>query len=504
MTIFENNITQSLKKSTKAILAVAVFISLSISAFSQSPKKYLKNGFHERAFVEAVHKQNKKVKLKKKHVEVINASYAITYKKHSEVITSSETKWLQSYNATIRMTNFRAKVTHPGVYDKLENILYDKNVLDNLASKFNSSNRKDLELAQSFESVENYKKALGVYEEMATRHEQAEPISTLKDRLILIDCESKLDQTNQYIGDQCIVEAREMLEGASKKEAQAAIALIKQARSHRALDIEEEELLTLANLIIGESWIIEAQKLINTRTKKNARLAYELINRARTVRILSAEEEALLETAQELGMTRILVKINGAKPIHDAQSLSGILNKGKSSQWITYYSENDTDALDFQMEIAENQPKVVLGDIRKEVSQNTKTVEYWVEEKDATGKPVKVKKTRLAIAMVTKLSRTKTADIDWSITLKDLSDGNAVHSETKESKVEITNEFVSLESGDILALPENIESDIELDSQPFPSDKDMLNQVKQIYLKDLNTLVKRSKDHMRNINRIIE
>lgn len=262
--------------------------------------------------------------------------------------------------------------------------------------------------------------------------------------------------------------------------------------------------MNLANLIIGESWIIEAQKLVNTRTKKNARLAFELINRARTVRTLTSEEEVLLETAKELGMTCILVKINGAKPIHDAQSLSGILNKKKSSQWVTYYSDDDTDAIDFEMEITENEPKVVLGGIRKEVSQNTKTVEYWVEEKDASGKPVKVKKTRLAVAMVTKLSRTKTATTNWSITLKDISDGKSEYSDTKESKVEVTNEFVSLASGDILALPENIESDIELDSQPFPDDNEMINRVKKRYLNELNALINSRKDHMRNVNRIIE
>jgi len=505
MTSFENIHIQTLKVNLKAIFAITLFMSLSLSAYSQSPKKYLKNGYYEKAFVDAAHKQNKKVKLKKKHVEVINDSYKTIYEKHSAVITSSETDWQQSFNAFIRLSAFRAKVRHPGVYDKLENVLIDKTALDHVAKKFNDSNLSDLEVAASFESVGKHNKALELYEGMAARHEQVKTVPTLKDRLILIDCESKIDMANQKIGDQYIREAREILEGASKKGAESAIKLIEKARRHRPLDIEEEELLTLANLVIGESWILEAEKLINTRTKKNARLAFELINRTRTVRVLTAEEERLLETAKSLGTTRVLLNVKGKDPINDSKSLSGILNREKSTQWINYYFEkNAGEAIDFEMEITENQAKVKLGDIRKRVTQNTKTVEYWVEEKDSLGNVTKVKKTRLAVAMVTILSRTKTADVNWSIVLKDVADGKAVHSETKLTKHELTHEFVSLNSGDILALPENIESDIELDSQPFPTDKDMLNQVEKLYLHELNSLVNNRKDHLRNVNRIIE
>jgi hypothetical protein len=493
------------KRNFTAILTIAFFLSLSLSVFSQSPKKYLKNGFYEQAFVEAAHKQNKKVKLKAKHADVIIASYPVIYEKHIEVIKSPQTTWLQSYNRFIRMTNFRARVKHPGVYDKLKNILYDEVVLDYLATKFNNSNLKDLNAAESFESTADYEKALDKYKEISTRHEQATPITTFADRLTIIDYEARLEKTNQKIGDQYILEAEELLERMSKQGAEAAIKLIEKARSHRPLDFEEEELLTLANLIISSSWISEAKKLIGTRTKKNARLAYELINRARSTRTLTAEEEKLFETAKSLGMTRIVVKVKGGKPIHDSQSLSGSLNRKKSSQWITYYDKNNgAETIDFEMEITESQPKVVLGDVRKKVTQNTKTVEYWVDETDVDGNTTRVRKTRLAIAMASIVSRTKTAHINWSIVLKDLSNSSAVYSESKESKVEYTNEFVSLASGDILALPENIESEVDLDSQPFPPNKDMINQVKSKYLGELNAYVNSSKDHLRNVNRTIK
>ena len=505
MTSIENINMKTLKKNSKAILAFSLFVSLSLQVIGQSPKKYFKNGFFEQAFVEAVHKQNKKVKLKKKHVEIINKSYLIIYEKHSEVIVSADADWQQSYNRLIRMVKFRAKVKHPGVYDKLNNILYDKTVLEHLALKFNEENLEDLQVAKNFESTNDYVKAFSLYQGMSMRHDQAEPITTLSDRLVIIDCESKIENVNQKIGDQYILEAEILLGKPSKQSAKAAIELIEKARSHRPLNFEEEELLTLANLFLGDSFIDEAEKLISTRTKKNARLAFELINRARSVKTLSTKEEKLLETAKSLGMTRILVKIKGGKPINDIQSLSGVLNKGKSSSWVAYYySTDNNEVMDFEMEITENRPTVILSDIRKRVTQNTKTVEYWEEVTDAEGNTTKVKKTRLAIAMVTIVSQTKTAQLDWTILLKDLLDGKTIHSETKESKNIITHEYASLKSGDILALPEDIESDVELDSQPFPSDENMLTQIKKTYLNELNALVNSRKDHLINVNLIIE
>lgn len=477
---------------------------VSISAISQSPKKYLKNGFYEKAFVEAVHKQNRKVKLKKKHTEVIYESYKKMCEKHTTNIISPATKWAYSYDQLIRMVRYRAKVTHPGVSENLENLLYNQPVLEHLAKKFNEENKSDIEVAKSYESVQNYEKAFDVYQGMKIRHDQAEPITTLSDRLILIDCESKIEFVNRKIGDQYIIEAKKFLKIGTKEAANSAIELIKKARSHRPLDLEEEELLTLANLIIGESWIVEAKKLMQTPTKKNARLAYELMNRARSARTLTAEEEELLELAESMGMTRVLLKVKGDNPVNDASSLSGVLNKGKASNWLTYYYSSDYDqVIDFEMEISEKPPKVVLGNIRRQVKQSTKNVEYWEEEIDAEGNTVKVKKTRLAVAMVAIVSRTKTANMQWSLIVKDLRDGNAIHSETKETKIELTNEYVSLESGDILALPDNIESDIELDSQPFPTDQEMLLQVKDQYLSELISLVKSNKDHMRNLNVIL-
>ena len=486
------------------IYITLLMLFASLTANSQSPKKYLKNGFYEKAFVEAVHKQNRKVKLKKKHTEVIYESYKTMYAKHTANIISPDTKWDFSYNQLIRMVKYRAKVTHPGVSENLGNLLHDQPVLEHLAKKFNEENKSDIEVAKSYESVQNYEKAFDIYKGMKIRHDQAEPITTLSDRLILIDCEAKIKFINQKIGDQYILEAKKFLKTATKEAANSAIELIKKARSHRPLDLEEEELLTLANLIIGESWLEEAKKLMLTPTKKNARLAYELINRARSARTLTAQEEELLELAESFGMTRVFVKVKGDNPVNDASSLSGVLNKSKNTNWVTYYFSPDHDqVIDFEMEISEKQPKVVLGNIRRQVKQNTKNVEYWEEEIDDEGNTVKVKKTRLAVAMVAIVSRTKTANMHWSLIVKDLRDGNAIHSESKETKIELLNEYVSLESGDILALPDNIESDIELDSQPFPSDQEMLLQVKDQYLSELMTLVKSNKDHMRNLNVIL-
>ncbi len=491
-------------KMFKGIIITSLFLGLTLSIVGQKPKKYLKNGYTEQAFVEAAHRQNKKVKLKKKHTEVIYASYEVIYKNHSDLITSPETNWEVSYSRFIRMTNFRARVKHPGVYDKLKNVLFDATLLDHLGGKFNAANANELKTAAELEKQGKFEKALLVYQGMAKRHEQAIAIAPLEKRISLIDYETKLEITNQNIGDQYILEAKKMLVGTTKKEALAAIDFIEKARTYRPLDFEEEELLELANLMIGESWITEAQKLLKTPTKKNARLAYELINRARSIRTLKVEEELLYQTAERVGMTRILVTAKNDKGIHDSQTLTGILNQKKSSTWIKYYyEENENETIDFELVIDENKPTVKLGDIRKEITQNTKSVEYWEEVTDANGNTTNVKKNRLAIAVISTVSRTKTAQVEWEILLKEYSSGNSVYSETKETRHEITNQYASLISGDILALPENIETEVDLDSQPFPSDKDMLTAVTQMYLDDLKYFTYNQKDHMRNINSIV-
>lgn len=495
------NIRSSFRMNFKVILAVTFLLGLSIDSIAQSPKKYLKNGFYEQAFVEAVHKQNKRVKLKKKHTEVIYASYDIIYTKHSDFITSSDSDWQLSYNKFIRLTKFRAKVTHPGVYDNLKNVLNDQTSLGQLATKFNDGNQDDLAMAEHLENQGKFEKALVLYQLIEKRHIEAKPIKALADRLILIDYESKIQNANQKIGDKYILEATALLGEASEQSAIAAIDLIELARTFRPLNFEEEDLLKLANLIKGASWMEEAKKLLDTPTKNNARLAFELIERVRTVQTLTPGEERLSETAKDWGMTRILVSVQGVVPINTKESVSGFLNKAKSSKWVSfYYAKDETKIFDFEMEITENQPTVALGKRKKKVTQNTKTVEFWEPETDDQGNTTNVKKTRLAIAVVATLSRTKTATLTWSIILKDLSDGKAAYSETTDTKVEITNESASFVSGDILALPENTETDVDLDSQPFPSDKDMLNQVKQQYLHELNQLVNSRQFHLHNIN----
>jgi hypothetical protein len=383
-------------------------------------------------------------------------------------------------------------------------MLYDEVVLSSLAKKFNDENLEDLKVAEGYESTGKYKKAVKLYFGIAERHKQAKPISTLEDKIIEIDTEPMMDRANSGIADQLIEEARRLLESASKRDAEIAIERVKEARNYRPLDSEEEELITLAKLIIGESWMNEANKLLETRTKKNARLAFKLINRARSMRTLSTEEEKLLETAKDLGTTRILVKVKGKKPVHNSKELSGYMNKKRGSEWVTYFFDAGEERIDFEMEIGEKQPSVVLGDTKKKVEQSTKQVEYYEEEIDANGNPVKVKKTKTVTAMVATLSRTKTAKMDWSVALRDLADGIAVHSESKESKIEITHEAASLESGDILALPENIDTDVDLDSQPFPNDEEMLNRIKQLQLKELMALVNSHKDHMLNIDQVID
>lgn len=82
----------------------------------------------------------------------------------------------------------------------------------------------------------------------------------------------------------------------------------------------------------------------------------------------------------------------------------------------------------------------------------------------------------------------KHAQIDWSLSLKQIRNDKVIQSEIKESRVELIHEYASLESGDILALPENIETEVDLDSQPSPSDEDMIKQVKDLYSNDLFSL----------------
>jgi len=411
-------------------LVFTLVFCIPADGISQSPKKLLANGFHEQAFVNAVYKQNKKVKLKKKYTEVIYPSYDIIYSKNSEIIASTETTWQQSYNALILTSKYRAKVTHPGVYDKLTNILYDKANLDHIGTKFNDSNQKDLGTALTFESQGKFDKALEIYQVIEKRHQQATPITTLGDRLLIIDYEAKIDNVNQQIGDQYLVEATNLIGAGTVKSAKAAIKLIEKARTYRPLDMEEEALLELAHLIMSNSMMEDAKKLLKTPTKKNARLAFELIESVRKMRTLSPEEERLSEKARDWGTTRILVTIKGSDPVNSKESVSGFLNKSKDSKWVNFYNSNQaSERYDFEMEITENQPKVILGKRRKEVSQHTKTVEVVETETDNQGNTTQVTKTKPVIAIVAVFSRTKSATLNWSIVLKDLSDSKSAFSE---------------------------------------------------------------------------
>lgn len=471
---------------------------------AQSPKKLLANGYYEQAFVDATKKQNKKVKMKKKFTEVIYKSYETIYEKGSNLIASTEYDWNNSYNSLIRVAGFRSKVKHPGVSEHLTNIFYDENVLGNLIVKFNAENEKDLEKALTFEGEEKYIKALDIYHQIEVRQKQAEPITTFKDRLQLIDTEERINLVNRRIGDQYIEQAEKLLFDGSKENAKDAIVLINKAKSHRPLDRDEEELLSLANLIIRDSWMQEAKNLLHTKTKRNGRLAYELINKTRSIKSLTTEEELLLQQAQDLGITRVLVAVKGNSPIHTSQSLSGILNKEKSTSWITYYAEESDIKTDLTLEITEIKPRVILGDVRKRIEQRSKKVEYYEDEVDASGNTVKVKKTKNVTAMIAFLSRTKSSHINWTASLTDNKDGQVVYTESRESKIERVNEFASVESGDIRALPENIESDVALDSQPFPTDEEMSNLVSQLYLKELELFLRDKKDHLLNIDLVQE
>jgi hypothetical protein len=495
--------SKKIKKSVnvwKVLVTLVMLIGLSVHSHAQSPKKYLKNGFYEQAFVEAAYKQNKKVKLKKKFTEVIYESYGVIFSRHSAVILSEETDWQTSFNKFVRMTNFLAKVKHPGVLNNLANIEDDHAVLNKLAPKFNDVNMEDLKIASNYESVAEYEKALNLYKGIASRHQQVERTPSLKAKLLLIDVESKIEHTNQKIGDKYIQEAQELVDGQKQQGAYAAIDLIELARLYRELSIEEEELLKLANLIIGDSWIMEADKLLKTGTKRNARLAFELINRARSHRALTVEEEKLLEQAEDNGMTRILLEIKGKESFSNAQSFSGILNKKKNDRWVEYYYSAEAEKLDFVMEVSENKPTVELGKIQKKIAQNTETVEYWEDETDAEGNTTSVKKTRQAVAIVATVSRTKTARLDWAFVVKDVEANKSLFSETRETKHELKKEYASLVSGDALGMPEDTRSDVDLDSQPFPSDADMINQIKEMYLKELLEEVNTRSHILRNEN----
>ncbi len=494
----------TLNRNVLSLLIGSIFILAGNSALAQSPKKYYKNGFYEKAFLGATKKQNKKVKLKEKHAEIIRNSYVKIYEKHGDQITSKETNWEQGYNTLIRLIGFRSKVKHPMIYDGLKNMLYDQTVLYALASKFNDENQKDLGNAAIAEGKEEFEKALKIYQNISVRHKQAEPITTLEERLSIVDFQSMIDATHIKIGDKCIAEASELLLVGNKSSAEKAIQLIRKAKMYRPLDSEEENLLTLANLIIGESWITEAEDLMKTPTKQNARMAHDLLNKARSKRTLTPEQEDLFKRCEDLGMTRVLVEVKGESPKFDSNAFSGHLNKKKPSRWLNYFVEKPDSKIDYNLLVNEGKPVVTLGKVRRRVEERTKTVEYWEEVTDSEGNTSKVKKTKQVSAMVIILSRTKTAQMSWTAQLTNPVTGAKEYSEVRVTKKEITHEFASLQSGDILALPENIETDVDLDSQPFPTDAEMINDIQGTYLSELTVFLKFQKDHMRNVNEVIE
>lgn len=468
---------------------VVIFLLVSHNTSAQSPKKLLENGYYEQAFVDAVYKQNKKVKLKAKFTDVIYKSYDLIYIKHSEFITSKETDWQTTYTKFIRVVKFRAKVKHPGVYDNLKNILYDSALLDHLASKFNSENQQALIEGSKMERNKKHKAALAIYSQMKKRQSEAEPISTLKDRISFEDCDAKIKNVHQKIGDQYIEEASAILT-TTEESAIAAIKLIEKAKSHRPLSLEEQELLKLANLVKSQSWLAQAEELLKSGTKKNARLAYELIRKAGTIRTLSSSEEKLKEKAKFQGTTRVLIYLQGDPAIHKSAEIAGILNKYNKSKWLVFFDTNPSfEPIDFELVIEEELPQVVLGDKQRKVTQETKTVEYYEDEVDDAGNTKQVKKTKQVTALVAILSRTKSADLNWKFILKDADNGSAIISEVDQSHVEITNEYASLQSGDIMALPENIETKVDLDSQPFPTDDEMMKQVTDTYINELCKLM---------------
>lgn len=469
------------------VLLLSVFISFSVKA--QSPKKYLKNGFYEQAFVEATYRQNKRVKLKKKHAEVIYQSYEEIYKRHASYILSSETSWEESALKFVRMTKFLAKVKHPMVFENLKNITYDSPILEVLANKFNASNNIDQELASQSMQQGNYTQALTHYEWIGERFLCILPYSTLVKRVQSIDYQGQIDYIHQLIGDDYVTEARILLESSNSSDAKQAIYFLNEASRHRMLTSEEENLFRLADLIIGQSWMEEAKNLMKSPTKLNAQLAHALIEKVKKLRVITMEEEQLMNQAYEKGMTNVLVIVKGGGSAH----MSGQLNRSKSNKWVTYYYQKQSDIrFDYEITMEQNSPKVQLGTIQKEVHQSSKNVIYWEEEMDENGNVIKVKKERLAVGIFAILTRDKTASITWSVAIKDLKNGKVTISEKRTSNITYSNKYASLVSGDILAAPENIETEIHLDSQPFPSDKQMKMEVNGLFLQEMIQIINKA------------
>ena len=489
-------------KKTCSLFTISLLLGLTVSS-AQSPQKLLDHGYYEQAYLDAVKKQNKKTKLKPKYADVIKEAYELIYKKHSDNIMNKQTTWTQGYNNLYRNMEFRSRCKHPVLYDGLKNILYDEVILDQLGDKFNHYNKKDLEKAREFETDGKFEKAIDLYKVIKKRHDQAVPITTFADRLDIVDTEELIENANIKIGDQYIKEAEELLHSKKEKAAQNALTLINKAKRHRPLSIEEEELITLANLIMGNASIEEAKELLEARTKKNARLAFELISRAQNLRSLNAEEAQMMETAQKLGMTRIMVKSNNK--IHDAQKLAGILNASKNSRWIDYFytSPGGGMAVDFELEATEGTPTAVVGKVQKSIKQETKTVEYYEDVTDANGNTTSEKRTRQVVGIVATLSQTKTAKVKWSFTVTDAVNNNSIHSQSSETIIEEHHKYASMESGDAEVLPENVETEVGLDSQPFSSNEEMIPAVTAKYVSEMRFAVNAGQIHMQNIDAVI-
>ena len=119
--------------------------------------------------------KSEKIIGKKKYTSVIYKSYDLIYEKGHNTIASADFGWQQSYEHLIRVISFRSKMKHPGVNTNLKNILYDDNALSNLIVKFNQENKRDLDLATSFESDEKYIRALDIYHQINVRQDPDRP-----------------------------------------------------------------------------------------------------------------------------------------------------------------------------------------------------------------------------------------------------------------------------------------------------------------------------------------
>lgn len=467
---------------TILIMMIAVF-----GVNGQSAKKYFKNGFYEEAFYKSVKKQNRKVKLKPKWATIIQQSYDSIYVNHSSLIQSYDLDWERSYQNYIRLSRFKEQVNHPKVYERLKSLEYDRVINEAMAEKFNVENQSDIDMASGVEVQGDFHQALNYYQQIGRRHKQVETIGTLNNRLIFYDYQAFIDEANQNIGDDLIKEAMDLMEKSTEQRANQALRLIEQARQYRPLSFEEEELIKLVQLMKGDSWMTEAKKLIATRTKPNARLAFELIRKTNQIRPLTSEEQSLLERAKTTGTTNVLVKSAQPKGIHSSEAIAGHLNQSNQSIWVNYHSNQQSGVkYDYEVELQSSNPKVALGKVDKKVSQSTRTVEYYEDEINAQGQTVKVKKTRLAIGMVAVLSQTKSAEIKWKLIVRSSTNVQPISSVQKTSRIEYVNQFASLVSGDVLSLPENIETDVKLESQPFPSNNELSAQVKSLFLNDLN------------------